>query len=119
MILSLPFTPTGNHSTKHSGGKHYTTQAVKRYHLEVAALAMAQGADKTLLGPIRVVAEVFPPDRRRRDLDNTWKVLGDAMTKANVWKDDSQIIDLRLVKGEVRQGGMVVVSIEEVEEVNP
>lgn len=67
------------------------------------------------MAPLAVVCEVFPPDNRRRDLDNTWKPLADALTHAGVWQDDSQIIDLRLVRGEVRQGGQVVVSISEVE----
>ena len=115
MILAIPYPPTGNTSTRHAGGRHYTTEAVKRYRMEVATLAMAQGACKTIRGEIAVVAEVYPPDRRRRDLDNTWKTAGDALTKAGVWQDDNQVADLRLVRMEPRPGGMVIVNIEEME----
>ena len=113
MILAIPYPPTGNTSTRHAGGRHYTTEAVKRYRMEVATLAMAQGAAKTLDGPIKVVAEVYPPDRRRRDLDNAWKSAGDALTHAGVWRDDHQICDLRLVRMDTRPGGQVVVTVEE------
>jgi len=120
LILSLPFPPTGNHSVKHGGGRHYSTQEVKTYRSKVAALVQATEAElmscSEYMAPLAVTCEVFPPDNRRRDLDNTWKTLADALTHANVWQDDSQIIDLHLVRGEVRQGGQVVVSISEVEE---
>jgi len=116
MILSLPFPPTGNHSVKHGGGRHYLTAEAKAYLAKVKSMVICSAADNFIGGEIRVTCEVFPPDNRRRDLDNTWKTLADALTHANVWQDDSQIIDLRLVRGEVRQGGQVVVSISEVEE---
>ena len=113
MILAIPYPPTGNTATRHAGGRHYTTEAVKRYRMAVATLAMAQGGAKTLAGQIKVVAEVYPPDNRKRDLDNAWKTAGDALTKAGVWKDDFQICDLRLVRMPSRAGGQVVVHIEE------
>ncbi|NBW22487.1 MAG: RusA family crossover junction endodeoxyribonuclease, partial [Caulobacteraceae bacterium] len=40
-------------------------------------------------GSVRVVIEAFPPDRRKRDLDNILKSLLDALTHAGVWEDDS------------------------------
>jgi crossover junction endodeoxyribonuclease RusA len=111
--LALPFPPTGNHSVKHGGGKHYLTADAKAYLAKVRSIVMCSAADNFIDNEIRVVCEVFPPDNRRRDLDNTWKTLADALTHANVWKDDSQIVDLRLVRGEVREGGMVTVEVTE------
>jgi len=113
MILSLPFPPTGNHSVKHNGGRHYLTAEAKDYLAKIKSLVICSAADNFIDTAIRVTCEVFPPDNRRRDLDNTWKTLADALTNANVWKDDSQIIDLRLVRGEVRDGGMVTVEVTE------
>jgi crossover junction endodeoxyribonuclease RusA len=120
MILSLPYPPTGNHSAKHTrNGGHFLTPQAKTYRAMVNAHVLAENAAKGFSSPMAVICEVFHPDRRRRDLDNVWKTLADALTKANVWKDDSQIVDLRLVRRETEPGGRVVVSIEEVEEVNP
>jgi Holliday junction resolvase RusA-like endonuclease len=33
----------------------------------------------------------FPPDARRRDIDNYNKALFDALTHAGIWEDDSQV----------------------------
>jgi crossover junction endodeoxyribonuclease RusA len=82
--------------------------------VEVNAQVQAQNAARGLSGPLVVVCELFPPNNRRMDMDNRFKTLADALTHANVWKDDSQIVDLRLVRGEVRrEGGMVTVEVTE------
>ncbi|NBW20709.1 MAG: RusA family crossover junction endodeoxyribonuclease [Caulobacteraceae bacterium] len=62
-------------------------------------------------GSVRVVIEAFPPDRRKRDLDNILKSLLDALTHAGVWEDDSQIEDLRIYRSTI--AGMVKVRIYE------
>jgi crossover junction endodeoxyribonuclease RusA len=113
MILCLPYPPTVNHSVKHGGGKHYLTADAKAYRVDVNAQVQAQNAARGLSGPLVVVCELFPPSNRRMDMDNRFKTLADALTHANVWQDDSQIVDLRLVRGEVREGGMVTVEVTE------
>ena len=62
---------------------------------------------------MRVVVDIYPPDRRRRDMDNTWKTAGDALTKAGVWLDDFQIVDLRMRRMEPMKGGAMVVMVSE------
>lgn len=79
----------------------------------VAAEIARQRAAVGLQTPIRVLAEINPPDRRRRDLDNAWKTIADALTHAGVWKDDVQIADLRLIRGEPTGGGAVSIHVEE------
>lgn len=114
MILSLPYPPTGNHATKHGGGRHYLAPEVRAYRVRVDISVKAQRitpvAPKV---PCKVVAEIHHPDNRRRDMDNAWKTLADALTLAGVWADDYQVVDLRLVRMEPRPGGQVIVSIEE------
>ena len=34
---------------------------------------------------------LYPPDQRRRDIDNYNKALFDALTLTGVWEDDSQV----------------------------
>ncbi len=65
-------------------------------------------------GPLSVWVEVHLPDRRRRDLDNISKALLDAITHSGVWKDDSQIVDLRYVRAGTQKGGFVRLHIREV-----
>ena len=60
--------------------------------------------------------DAFPPDRRRRDLDNILKPLLDALEHGGAFCDDSQIVILRARKLEQTSGGKLLVQIQEVEE---
>lgn len=113
MNLTLPYPPTGNHAVKHSKNGHYATPEARQYKQTVKMLAMQQGACNRLQGALQVVAEISPPDRRRRDMDNAWKTAADALTHAGVWLDDFQIADLRLIRGQPVKGGSVSVFVEE------
>lgn len=113
MNLTLPYPPTGNHSVKHGKFGHYATPEAKLYRTLVKSLIVQQGVAVRYAGPLRVVAEINPPDRRRRDMDNAWKTAADALTHAGVWDDDFQIADLRLIRGEPAKGGAMSVFVEE------
>lgn len=54
----------------------------------------------------------FPPDRRRRDLDNLLKCIGDSLQHAGLYKDDSQI-DCIYIKRMPELLNQVVIKIEE------
>jgi crossover junction endodeoxyribonuclease RusA len=117
--LTLPWPPSGNRYWRHSGKGVYLNPEALAYRHEVAATVWAAKGrgefvpmgDKRL----RVVATYYEPDRRRRDLDNFWKQLADALEEAGAFADDGQIDDLHLVRGGVRKGAPCVeVCIEEV-----
>ena len=108
MIITLPYPPTGNHSVKHTrSGKHYITAELKAYRQHVNLLVASKGAAMRLSGPLVVTVEICPPDRRRRDMDNTFKTLADALTRAELWLDDFQIVDLRLIRCAPVKDGLV------------
>lgn len=112
MTITIPFpTATGNHMWKHSGRKHYLTEKAKQYYWHVAQAIRAQNAVWKLEGSIQAEVAIYPPDKRRRDSDNIWKVVGDALTKAGVWVDDSLVHDLRLVKHPVDSNPRVEIRI--------
>ncbi len=54
--------------------------------------------------PVTVEILFVLPDRRRRDLDNIMKTLGDCMVYAGILKDDNliyrQILEKKVIKGE-------------------
>lgn len=107
MNLTLPYPPTGNHAVKHGKFGHYVTPETRAYRNTIRILIAQQRANIRYDGLLRVVAEINPPDRRRRDMDNIWKTCADALTYAGVWIDDFQIVDLRLIRGEPIKGGLV------------
>ena len=52
-----------------------------------------------------------PPDNRRRDLDNLYKALLDALQAARIYDDDSQIDDLQITRGATTPGGAIQLQI--------
>lgn len=48
---------------------------------------------------LKVDIIAYPPDKRRRDLDNLLKAPQDSLQHAGVFHDDSQIADLRIRRG--------------------
>ena len=93
--LILPWPPSGNHGTRHANGAHYLTAEHRAYRIQVGHIVALQQV-KPVTGPLRVLAHFTPPDKRRRDLDNLWKVVGDALQRAGVYADDSAIEHLTL-----------------------
>lgn len=64
----------------------------------------------SLTEKLQVEINLFPPDKRRRDLDNILKCLLDALTHAGVYEDDSQIDILIVRRKEVVKNGSCEVS---------
>lgn len=114
MQFSLPYPPSTNHLYRPgAGGKRYLLTEVKDYRTKVSWALMQQlpRGWQTLAGPVDVRLKICPPDRMRRDLDNTLKALLDAMTKGGVYGDDSQIVSVLAEFGEPERPGHVVVEI--------
>jgi crossover junction endodeoxyribonuclease RusA len=65
--------------------------------------------------PISIKMEIQPPDRRKRDIDNIPKIVLDSLQGAGCFDDDSQIVELHLIKkpSQPRQLGMLELIIEE------
>jgi len=116
--VALPWPPTVNLYWRHKVTGRIATVYVsaegKQYRKAVNDLVLEAATVQRYLkqtGPVRVVIEAFPPDRRKRDLDNILKSLLDSLTHAGVWEDDSQIEDLRIYRSTI--AGMVKVRIYE------
>ena len=114
MKLDLPYPPTVNTYYRSIGrGRVVISARGRDYRQRVADAVMSQRCPGTTPIQCRLAVSVdfWPPDRRRRDLDNLCKSMLDAMTHAGVWGDDSQIVDLHLRMMEPCRGGRAVVEI--------
>jgi crossover junction endodeoxyribonuclease RusA len=67
-------------------------------------------------GKIKFTLSAHPPDRRRRDLDNIFKSLLDAMEDAHLFKDDCQVCIINATKLDFNQlsKNMVQITLEEI-----
>lgn len=77
---------------------------------------MTVGAVTAQVGRLRVEIEVYPPDRRKRDIDNVCKATLDALAKAGVYQDDSQIDVLLITRMGIVSGGCLEVKVQKVKQ---
>ena len=114
--IHLPWPPTVNSYYGHAcRGKRvipYIKKPGKQYRLAVEEAVHEQVGYLNLDECLHVEVILYPPDKRRRDLDNYMKALLDAMTLAQVWEDDVLIDQLSIFRGRQSAGGMVTVKID-------
>lgn len=108
--LELPFPPSINHYYRRVGPRTLISREGRRFRERVCAL-LAAARISILEGPICVEIDVYPPDRRRRDIDNLQKGLLDALEHGGVYLDDSQIVRLSIEKRECVPAGRTLVRI--------
>ncbi len=114
VILYLPWPPTVNNYYKTARNGHkYLDKKVRKYRDLVAEAISEQAPGLTLTEQLFMEVYLFPPDRRKRDLDNYMKGLLDGITIAGLWEDDSQIDQLHIYRGERMPEGYVKVELSE------
>lgn len=90
----------------------YKTQEVKDFKLLVWSACNRLNARQRWKNELRISMFIHPPDRRRRDSSNLWKLTEDALMEAGVFEDDSQLKEHRAVMSSPVKGGLVIVEIE-------
>lgn len=98
--LELPWPPSVNHYWRHVRGATLISREGRTYRMLVLA-AWLQAGRPRVDGRLALTILAHAPDRRRRDLDNIAKAPLDALAKAGVYADDSQIDRLVITRGGV------------------
>lgn len=118
MKLTLPFPPSVNTYWRapNNGplkGRHLISAKGRAYQSAACAAIIEQlrRLPKPSNSPASVEIMLFPPDARRRDIDNYNKALFDALTHAGVWEDDSQVKRMLVEWGPQVAGGRVEITI--------
>jgi crossover junction endodeoxyribonuclease RusA len=127
MELILPYPPSINHyknigrTIRTKNGKSYQARVnspeTKAFYYEVWLKIRSLKATKLIIDPIETLLSVtlcvYPPDKRKRDLDGILKVLLDSLQRGGLIKDDYQICRLVIERCAIIPQGQVVVRIEE------
>lgn len=110
--FELPYPPSVNHYWRMWRGRMVISTEGRAYRGRVARVLRLAGA-QPIDGPLAVHVEVYPPDERRRDLDNVQKALFDALQHGGAYRDDSQIVWLLVEKAATVRGGQARVRIRQ------
>ena len=118
MRLTLPWPPTANQYYRHVSkgplvGRVLLSETGRAYRKAVDAVVRQAKARKALAVPLEVRIAAYPPDRRKRDLDNLLKAALDALQASGVYLNDSQIDCLSIYRCEKVAGGQLEVAIEQ------
>lgn len=122
MELVLPYPPSINRYWRRVGSRTLISREGRAFRRNVCALlgprprsGQAGGGPRKppAGGRVALAMDAFPPDRRRRDLDNIQKPVLDALERAGVYEDDSQV-DLLVTRRRPRvRGGRLEVRLDE------
>ncbi len=99
---------------------HYWCQSGKRRYIGAKGLAFRSHVFDVcsrlprLSGRLKASIYVYPPDRRKRDIDNILKSALDSLQHGLMFADDEQIDRLYVERREVVKGGKLVVILEEI-----
>ena len=111
--LELPWPPSVNHYYRHIGSKVLISRDGRLYRERIVNHLKTENID-TFSGPVELFIELYPPDGRRRDVDNSLKCLLDTFTHGGLYRDDSQIYKLTVIKRDpMPPDGMAYVRIQE------
>lgn len=110
LILELPWPPSVNHYWVASGHRRYISR--KGIEFRKCVLVACQDNDIKFDGPVSITIGAYPPDRRKRDLDNILKGLLDSLEYAEIYKNDNQVARLFIERKEIEKPGKVIVGIK-------
>jgi crossover junction endodeoxyribonuclease RusA len=120
--FNLPYPPSINHyytRTKNglalgAAGKAYR----KLINVTLWQCIAKEGKwdGEAMHGDLMVEIIIYPPDKRKRDIDNIKKALFDALQHAGLYKDDYQICDDHTIRiNKIVPGGLIVFRIQNAE----
>lgn len=112
MKIDLPWPPSTNNLYAVCRGRKIKSSAGRKYTQAVQAEIWNGHGERFNDKRVKVEITLHQPTRRNIDLDGRLKALLDALTQCGVWADDSQIDELKVIRGEVIKGGLARVEIE-------
>ena len=113
--FTVPYPPSVNHYWRHVGPRVLISRQGRAFRDRVRLILAAAGV-RPLSGPLAIHIVFYPPDNRRRDIDNVQKALLDALERGGAYHDDSQIVRLAAEKRAAQANARTIVHIEEFHE---
>ena len=109
--LELPYPPSVNSYWKANGHRRYISPAGVMFTEEVSFIVKNKKPRTFGDTTVGIIIKIHPRSKRKFDLDNTLKAILDALMKAGMYDDDSQIEYIEITRGEKVDGGKAVVKL--------
>ncbi len=93
-FITLPYPPSANAYWRNVRGRVVVSAEARAYKRKVGLTVQSTPLD----GPLAIEVHVYRP-RKAGDLDNTLKVLCDALNGI-AWRDDSQVVEIHAYRGD-------------------
>ena len=106
--FELPWPPSVNRYYRHVGPRVLISREGRRYRM--MCVSRLGGVFPKLEGKVKLTGEFYPPDARKRDLDNVLKCMIDSLVHAGLMRDDSQIkhIDVQMMSPVPPEGAVYI-----------
>lgn len=99
--LYLPYPPTINsYYVKTRNGIFISTKG-RKFRVDVAEAVVQQLPDVSITFKVLIEIVLYPPDKRKRDIDNCSKAILDSLTKCGLWDDDVLVDQLFIYRGAI------------------
>lgn len=108
VTLELPWPPSVNTYWRRCGARYFVSKKGKDFRDEVYFLCHKSRNNFATNARLEVYIEAYPPDNRRRDLDNILKSLLDALQFGGIYEDDSQIDRIHIIRKASKEAKVVV-----------
>ncbi len=114
VILELPWPPSVNHYWRRCGNSYFVSAEGKQFRDTTFYQTLRLRGHFSSHKRLQISIDAYPPDKRRRDLDNLLKSILDSLQYAEVYVDDNQI-DAILIRRMPSRESKIVVTIQELE----
>lgn len=118
--FTLPWPPSVNRmwrtiSKGPLAGRTLLSEEGREYRRQVnLQVTLQRITRRSLSGKLAVHITAYPPDRRRRDIDNLLKAVLDSLQHAEVIDDDGEIDVLSIARRGVKGAGQLTLVISEI-----
>jgi crossover junction endodeoxyribonuclease RusA len=117
MMITLPWPPSANKCWRNVNGRSILSKEAREWRKTVEgifySLSLQQRSRLPFCGSVYIMIDAYPPDKRKRDLDNLLKPLLDSLQHVGIYKDDSQIDGICIDRQQVIGDGKVNVFLSE------
>ncbi len=108
MLITLPWPPTINHYYMRTAKGVIINKKGREYRKTAFYLCREFQGSFSEEDRLSLFIAAYPPDKRRRDLDNIFKVCLDSLQFAKVFPNDYQISELSIKRMPEREGRLAI-----------